>query len=386
MSSYSARSRPGRPEHGFAYLDNASTTPLRPEALAAMLPILTENFGNPSGSHGASRTARAALEDAREDLAASLGAEAGEVVFTSGGTESDNLAVTGLLARRPGKVLCSAVEHRAVLAPCLSAGAALVPVDGDGLLDLEALAGALGPEVSLVSVMLVNNEVGTVQPLAEVAALVAERAPGAVLHTDAVQAMPWLDVASLTEDCGLVTVSAHKLGGPKGSGALVVRDGVRLEAQARGGGQERGRRSGTHDVAGAVGLAVAARRSVTEREATITRVSALRDRLADGLLEAVPDSAETCRRELKVAGNCHLRFPGVEAEELLILLDDAGVCASAGSACSSGAIEPSHVLVAMGLGEEAASALRFSLGPTTTAAEVDLALEVVPKAVARLRG
>lgn len=244
----------------------------------------------------------------------------------------------------------------------------------------------LGERVSVVSVMLANNEVGTIEPLGEVVSLVRRKAPGALVHTDAVQAFPWLDVAALSASADLVSVSAHKFGGPKGVGALVVRGDTRLRPILHGGGQERDRRSGTHNVAGIVGMAAAAKATAADRAATVSRVGALRDRLADGLLAAGLSAAETGRREVKIAGNCHLRFPGTESEALLILLDELGVCASAGSACASGAIEPSHVLVAMGLSaEEASSSIRFSLGAASTEEEVELALSAVPKAVSQLR-
>jgi len=376
------------------YLDHAATTPMRPEALEAMLPFLTERFGNPSGSHGPARHARRAVDDARDVMAGALGCRPGEVVFTSGGTEADNAAITGTLACRPGAAaVAPAAEHHAVLAPVEAAGGRLVEVDATGRVDLDALAAALGPDVGIVSVMLANNEVGTITPLEEVAAVVAEAAPGAVLHTDAVQALPWLDVAVAAAPAGLVSVSAHKFGGPQGVGALVVRDGTDLAPLLRGGGQERDRRSGTHNVAGIVGMAAAAGVLQRERVAQVTRVGALRDRLADGLLAAVPDAVETGvtgagpdRRHHKVAGSCHLCFDGVEAEALLFLLDTAGVCASAASSCASGAADPSHVLAAMGLDRErAGGSLRLSLGWTTTAADVDAALGAVPAAVARLR-
>ncbi|HYX44417.1 MAG TPA: cysteine desulfurase family protein, partial [Acidimicrobiales bacterium] len=357
-----------------------------PEALEAMMPYLTEHFGNPSGAHRVSRAARLAVDEARDEVAACLGCEPGEVVFTGGGTEADNLALAGVHALRGGTVVCTAVEHHAVLHATHALGGEVVPVDGDGVVDLDRLSGALHHGVSVVSVMLANNEVGVVEPLDQAATVVRERAPGAVLHTDAVQAFLWLDVAGLGRHADLVAVSAHKFGGPKGVGALVVREGVRLAPILQGGGQERDLRSGTHNVAGIVGMAAAMRATVAEREAVVRRVAAQRDRLADGLAQAVPDTTETVPRHKKVAGSCHLRFEGVESEALLVLLDDDGVCASAGSACASGAMEPSHVLTAMGVARaDALSSLRLSLGPTTTDHDVDLALKVVPDAVARLR-
>ncbi len=370
-----------------AYLDWAATTPMLPEAVEAMLPFLSERFGNPSGSHAVSREARKALDEARDTVAACLGARPAEVVFTGGGTEADNLAVTGAHAVRPGPTVCSAVEHHAVLHACEALGDnRLAPVDGNGVVDLDRLAELLDPSVSVVSVMLANNEVGTIQPLADVAALVRERAPQAVVHTDAVQAFSWMDVATVAAPADLVAVSAHKFGGPKGVGALVVREGVAVRPIIHGGGQERDRRSGTHNVAGIVAMAAAMRATVDRRQATVARVRALRDRLADGLSATVPGCTETVDRAKKVAGNCHVSFEGVESEALLVLLDAAGVYASAGSACASGAVDPSHVLAAMGVSRERAlGALRLSLGAGTTGADVEPALAAIPPAVERIR-
>lgn len=368
------------------YLDHAATTPLRPAALQAMMPFLTEQFGNPSGSHAVSRAARMAVDESRDVVAACLGCEPGEVIFTGTGTEADNLAIAGVLARRPGKALCSTIEHHAVLHTVQALQGGFFPVHPSGLVDLDALAEAMDPDVSVVSVMLANNEIGVVQPLAEVVGVVGERAPEAVVHTDAVQAFPWMDVVTAAAGAGLVAVSAHKFGGPKGVGALVVRKGVRMAPILQGGGQERDRRSGTHNVAGIVGMAAAMRLTVAERDATVARVRVLRDRLAGALLAALPGTVETGDRRHKIAGNCHLRFPGIESEALLVLLDDAGVCASAGSACASGAMEPSHVLAAIGVDRaEARSAVRFSLGSTTTDDDVDLAVKAVSAAVTHLR-
>jgi cysteine desulfurase len=283
----------------------------------------------------------------------------------------------------------SAVEHPAVRNACAAVGGTVVPVHPGGTVDLDALAGALGPEVALVSVMAVNNEVGTTQPLAEVAEVVHRLAPQAKIHTDAVAAVGWLDVAGFTSEADLVSVSAHKFGGPKGVGALVVRRGTRLAPVLHGGPQERDRRPGTHDVAGIVGMAAALRVATEHRVDTAARVGRLRDRLIAGLSGSIDGITETgggVAAGAKVASSCHVRVAGVEQEELLVLLDDAGVSASAGSACASGAIEPSHVLLAMGLSPlEARSAVRFSLGYTTTAAEIDHVVDVMPKVVERLR-
>jgi cysteine desulfurase len=378
-----------------AYLDHAATTPMRSEAVAAMLPFLTDRFGNPSGGHGAARDARMALDDAREVVAAALAVNPGDVVFTSGGTEADNLAVFGALGAgdRPiGPIVCTAMEHHAVLNACRAAalrfGVELreVPSDGAGVVDLDRLVDACTPDVSLVSVMAVNNEIGTIQPLDEVATVMHEQSPGALFHTDAVQVVPWLDGATACRVADLVSISAHKFGGPKGIGALAARGGVPLSPLLFGGGQERERRSGTPDVGGIVAMAEALRLTDQERADTVARVAALRDRLVDGLTDQVDGAVATTDRCSTVAGIAHLCIAGVESEALLVLLDQAGVAASAGASCSSGAVEPSHVLLAMGLTRaEAASGIRFSLGHATTAEEIDLALAAVPEAVSQLR-
>jgi cysteine desulfurase len=328
------------------------------------------------------------------------------VVFTSGGTEADNLAVGGVHAARPGGVLCSAVEHDAVLQPVARVGGRTVPVDGTGVVDLDALAallhdgsaggtadggaGGAGGDRSgttLVSVMVANNEVGTVQPVAAVAEVVRRHAPGAAVHADAVQAAAWLPLPEMLAGTDLVSLSSHKVGGPQGVGALVARRGAPLQAVALGGGQERELRSGTHDVAGIVGFAAALRAVLAGRDDATRRVRVQRDRLADGLLAAVPGAVETVARDRCLPATLHLCVPGIESESLVFLLDEAGVCASAASACASGAHQASHVLAAMGVPRElAGGALRLSLGWSTTDAEVDHALRVVPAAVARLRG
>ncbi len=374
------------------YLDHAASTPVRPEVVEAMLPFLTESFANPSGAHLLARKARRAVDGAREELADLIGAKPGEVVFTSGGTEADNMAVLGVHDLRGGALACSAVEHHAVLDPVLSRGGRLAPVGAGGVVDLDALgeilreAGTRGEGVALVAVMLVNNEVGTIQPIDEVAAVVGE-AGDAVLHVDAVQALNWLDISTAGAGADLLALSAHKLGGPKGVGALVLREGTRLAPRQLGGGQERERRSGTQNVAGAVGMAVAARLAVQGREARVREMTRLRARLADGLVASVPGLVETVpHRQLTVPGICHVCIEGVDSEALLLLLEGEGVYASAASSCSSGAMEPSHVLAAMDVAPERSSgSLRLSLGWTSTDADVDLALAAVPPAVERLR-
>jgi cysteine desulfurase len=368
---------------------------MRREAVAAMEPYLSGCFANPSGIHRAAQAAKTALEDAREQVAAALGAKPGEVVFTGGGTEADNLGVEGAARTRRADglgdgVVTTSFEHKGVLAAAdrlTREGFTVrtVGVDRGGVVDLDALAAALDANTVVVSVMLVNNEVGTIQPLSAIGALVRDRAPNAVLHTDAVQAVPWLDVARAGADADLVAVSAHKFGGPKGTGALVVRDGVALTPLIEGGGQERGLRAGTANVAGVVAMAAALRITAERRDEETRRVGVLRDRLQVGLL-AVPDAFSNGDLGCKVPGNCHVGFRGVEAETLLVALDRQGVYAAAGSSCSSGATEPSHVLAAMGLPrEDALSSIRLSLGFASTDADVDRALDVIPGAVASLR-
>ena len=381
------------------YFDHAATTPLRPEALEAMLPFLQGSFGNPSGQHAQARVAKTAIEEAREQVATALGAKPAEIVFTGGGTEADNLAIKGAArsARDRGfgdGVVTTAIEHHAVLHSCdrLSRDGfrvTKVGVDPDGVIDLDALAAALDERTTVVSVMLANNEVGTVQPLDAVAAVIAEHSPRALLHTDAVQAAAWLDVAAPAAGAALVAVSAHKFGGPKGVGALVVRQGARLVPVIDGGGQERDLRSGTHNVAGIVGMAAALTATVIHRAEEAPRVAALRDRLAAGIAAGLPDGAVRTNGDPagKLVNNCHVAFSGVEAEALLLLLDRDGVCASAGSSCASGALEPSHVLAAMGLPAELArSSVRLTLGWPTTEAEVDEAVAVITAGVDRLAG
>jgi cysteine desulfurase len=372
------------------YLDNAATTPMRPEAVEAMLPFLSESFGNPSGAHRMARDARRAIDDARDTMAELLGCEPGEVVFTSGGTESDNLAVLGVHDARAGVPVCSATEHHAVLDPVDRLGGRFVGVDHRGVIDLDRLAGALDDSVELVSVHLVNNEIGVIQPLAAVAEVVRDRAPGAVMHTDAVQALCWLDVAQAVADADLVSVSAHKFGGPKGVGALVLRAGVELSPRVFGGGQERAWRSGTQNVAGIVAMATAARLAATERDDDLDRIASLRDRLADALVAKVPGTIETAvidgDRRHKVAGNCHVCIDGIESEAMLFLLESHEIYASAASSCSSGAQEPSHVLTALGVPKStAAGSLRLSLGHLTTDDAIDRAIDGVVAAAERLR-
>lgn len=377
--------------HEPVYLDHAATTPLRAEVREAMLAVLGDRWGNPSSVHRWGREARAALEDARARFAAVVGASPGEVVFTRGGTEADNLAVLGRARADDARaVAVSAVEHKAVLASAQAFAAEggtvrIVPVDAEGRVDLDALARIVRSDrPAVISVMWANNEVGAVQPVEEIAALCADA--GAAFHTDAVQALGKLPVRFDQVPVTLAAFSAHKLGGPRGTGALFVRRGTRLHPLLHGGGQERGLRSGTEDVAGAVGLALAAELAEAERETGMARVAALRDRLEAGLCARVPGLRVNAAAAPRLPTISNVSAPGADAEMLLMALDLEGLAVSSGSACSSGAVEPSHVLTAMGLPADVAGpSVRFSLGRETTEADIARALEIFPAVVARLR-
>jgi cysteine desulfurase len=375
------------------YLDHAATTPVRQEVLAAMWPFFGDAFYNPSSRYAPAQQVAAALEAARATVAGCLGARPGEIVFTGGGSEADNLALKGVaLANRArgDHLITTTIEHHAVLHACQDLERShgfrvtYLPVDRHGLVDLDALAAALDERTVLVSVMLANNEVGTIQPLAEIAALVRPR--GILLHTDAVQAAGLLDLNVDALGVDLLSLAAHKFYGPKGAGALYVRRGVRLHPLIHGGGQERDRRAGTENTAGIVGLAEALRLAVAERDEVGPRLTALRDRLLDGLL-AAPGVVLTGHPIRRLPGLASICVAGVEAEPLLIELEMAGIACSSGSACAAGSSEPSHVLTAMGFPPELArGALRFSLGRHTTAEEIDYVAATVPAAIAALRG
>lgn len=372
------------------YLDHAATTPMRPEAVAAMAPFLSEQFANPSGSHAFARSARRVVDDARDDIAATIGCEPGEIVFTGSGTEADNAAIFGAVRRHGGTAVCPAAEHHAVLHCVEHVGGRVVAVDALGRVDLDELLATVrqpGPSpVNVVSVMTVNNEVGSVSPLDRVARIVRARAPGAIVHTDAVQAACWLDLREVWPHVDVMALSAHKFGGPKGVGVMVVRQGVALEPLLFGGGQERDRRSGTHNVAGIVATAAALVATDAERPLESQRIADLRNRLVEGLHTGLDEVYDTVPVDESVPGIAHLCFAGVESEALLFLADRAGLCASAASACASGALAGSHVLAAMGVeASRAAGALRLSLGHTTTVADIDRAVTVIVDSVTTLR-
>jgi cysteine desulfurase len=371
------------------YLDNAATTPLRPEAREAMLPFLGARFGNPSSVHRWGREARNSLDEARGRLAAVIGAKPSEIIFTRGGTEADNLAVFGRVRCGKGAPLvCSAFEHRAVLGSARAAVDApsltVAPVSEDGIVEVSAIEKALADRPCLVSIMWVNNEVGTIQPVDQIAALCREA--GVPFHTDAIQAFGKLPVRVDETPVDLLSLSGHKFGGPKGVGVLYVRRGTAVAPIVHGGGQERGLRSGTEDVAGAVGMAVAAEIASAEREQKMTRLRSLRDRLEATLYERAPDVVVHGARAPRIASTSNFSVPGADAEALLLNLDLEGIAVSSGSACSSGAFAPSAVLTAMGVSPELATAsIRVSLGHQNTDREVEHATEVILRVIHRVR-
>ncbi len=374
------------------YFDHNATTPLRPQVLEAMMPFLTSSVGNASSIHGYGREARIAVEAARDILARALGCRPPEVYFTSGGTEADNWAIEGIARSRRGRgrrIVTSSVEHHAVLHTCRhleQRGYEVIyaPVDAYGVVDLDAVEAAIDEDTVLVSVMHANNETGTVQPLAEIGRLARQK--GVPLHLDAVQSFGKLDLRVDELNADLVSVSAHKINGPKGTGALYVRSGMEIEPWSRGGGQEGGLRTGTENVAGIVGLGRAVQLRLEEGKALEEEAGVLRDRLQQGLLQRVEDVRVNGHPRRRLANTLNLAFQGVEAEAILLDLDLKGVAASSGSACAEGAPEPSHVLLAMGLApRQASGSVRFSLGWGNTAAEVDYVVEIAPGIVRRLR-
>jgi cysteine desulfurase len=379
------------------YLDHAATTPMHPAAIEAMTAVLT-TVGNASSLHGAGRLARRRVEEARETLAGLLGARPSEIIFCAGGTESDNLAVKGIFwarrdaDRRRNRIVTTPIEHHAVLDAVQwlveheGAEVTWLPVQADGSVTAAALREVLQScdDVALVSVMWANNEVGTVEPIAELAGVAAEF--GVPMHSDAVQAIGQLPVDFGASGLSAMSVTAHKFGGPTGIGALLLRRDTACVPLLHGGGQERDVRSGTADVAGAVAMAAAARVAVDGLDAHRARVSALRDRLIEGVLATVDDVSVNGARADRLPGNAHFTFRGCEGDSLLMLLDAKGIECSTGSACTAGVAQPSHVLIAMGADPaNARGSLRLSLGHTSTDADVDAALGVLPAAVERAR-
>jgi cysteine desulfurase len=372
------------------YFDHAATTPVDQRVLGAMLPFFSERYGNPSELHRAGREARAAVDAARAQVASVLGAGEKEIVFTSGGTEADTLALYGSLARfQPGHLIVSAIEHPAVMEAARGLNRQgwdvdFVPVDGDGVVDLDAYERAFRDDTRLASVMAANNVVGTLQPVAALARIAHEK--GALFHTDAVQAVGSLPVDVKELGVDLLSLSGHKLYGPKGVGALYVRRGTRLQPVLHGGGQERRLRSGTENVPGIVGLGVAMTLAAEPLPEVRPRLETLRERLARGVLEAVPEVTLLGHPTERLPGNVAFSVRYIEGESMLLQMDAQGFMVSSGSACASGSLEPSHVVLAMGFGaEEAHGSMRITLGRENTAEEVDAFLEAFPPVVDKLR-
>ncbi|MEO6826979.1 MAG: cysteine desulfurase family protein [Microbacteriaceae bacterium] len=371
------------------YLDAAATTTVRREVIEAMWPYLTGDFGNPSSHHTIGESASRALAEARKSVADWLGCRAGEIIFTSGGTEADNLAVKGIALANPrGRhIITTRVEHEAVLESVdylrreHGFEVTFLDVDGDGLVQAQSLASTCRPDTTLVTVMYANNEVGTIQPIAQLAAIA--RQYGVPFHTDAVQAAGWLDVSVPTLGVDALSIAGHKLGAPKGIGALYLRGRVPVEPIIHGGGQERGRRSGTENVAGAVALATAVRYAEAEREPNAAHARAARDGFIAAVLGRVPDARLTGHPRLRLPATASFVFPGTSGESVLLQLEQHGIVSSSGSACAAGSDDASHVLVALGYPEDVAqTAVRFSWGPEVTAEQLQIVADAVGEAVA----
>ena len=371
------------------YLDNNATTPVLPEVFEAMRPYFGEQFGNASSIHHHGQQTRAAVEDARESVAALLGCRASEIVFTSGGTEADNLAIAGMVGAGD-HVITSSIEHHAVLLACkhleeIGAEVTVVPVDGRSLVDPADVRRALRPNTKLISVMMANNETGVLQPVAEIGRIAAEA--GIVFHTDAVQAAGKVAINVTQIGCHALSISGHKIHAPQGVGALYVRKGTRLQPLFYGGRHERSRRAGTENVPGIVGLGKAAQlaKEALDR-GDDNKMAAMRDRLQQGILAQVEEAGVNGDGAARVPNTANIHFDHIDGEAMVIALDLKGVAVSTGAACSSGAIEPSHVLVAMGLrADQARASIRLSLGKQTTDEEIDAALSLITEAVGRLR-
>ena len=372
------------------YMDNAATTATRPEVLEAMLPYFTQHYGNPSSIHAFGRDARRALENARKQVAAALKCEPREVYFTAGGSESDNWAIRCALQNKQGKhIITSAIEHHAVLHTCeymekQGYEVTYLPVDEYGIVSVEDVRKAIRPDTALITIMAANNEIGSIQPIAEIGKIAREA--GILFHTDAVQAIGAIPVDVKEWSVDMLSLSGHKFHAPKGVGALYIRKGIRISNLIYGGAQERGLRAGTENLPGIVGLGKAIELAVAELPEYAERVTRLRDKLIDGILSNISDVQLNGHRTQRLPGNVNVSVRYVEGEALLMRLDLAGIAASSGSACTSGSLDPSHVLLAIGLPHEIAhGSLRLSLGSETTEADVDYVIETLPNIVNTLR-
>ncbi len=380
-------------ENRFVYMDHAATTFTKPEVVEVMLPFVKEHYGNPSSLYSIGREGKEAVEIAREQLAHSLGAKSEEIYFTSGGTESDNWAVKGtaFARRKKGKhIITTSIEHHAVLYPCeyletRGFDVTYLPVDRYGLVDLEELEAALRKDTILISVMYANNEIGTIEPVQEIGKIAKEH--DVPFHTDAVQvigAVP-LKMKSIHRNVDMLSLSAHKFYGPKGTGALYIREGTEIDNYMHGGSQERKRRAGTENVAGIVGMGKAIELATANIEAHNEKLRKMRDRLLSGTLQ-IPNCKFNGHPEKRLPGNLNFSFEFIEGESLLLMLDQMGICSSTGSACSSGSLEPSHVLRSIGVPPEIAQgSLRLTLGDANSDEDIDYVLEVLPEVVGKLR-
>ena len=374
------------------YLDNAATTPVRKEVVDAMLPYFTENFGNPSSVYQIAQMNKKAVDDARETIANALGANANEIFFTSGGSEADNWAIKGIAQAHKAKgnhIITTKVEHHAVLHTCEyleknGFEVTYLDVDEYGMVHPEDVEKAIKDTTILISIMYANNEIGTINPIKEIGAIAkAHKIP---FHTDAVQAVGQLKIDVKDQNIDLLSLSGHKINGPKGMGVLYIRRGLKIENLIHGGAQERGRRAGTENVAGIVGLAKAMEIAYTDFDAKIEKMTKLRDKLINGLLESIPYTKLNGHPTMRLANNSNIGVEYVEGESLLLLLDMSGIAASSGSACTSGSLDPSHVLLAIGIPHERAhGSIRLTLGSQNTEAEIDKVLEVMPGIVQRMR-
>ncbi len=376
----------------FVYLDNSATTPVKPEVLEAMLPYLQAEYGNPSSIYKKAAAAERAVNTARQQVAAALGADVGEIFFTACGTEADNWAIKGaaFANQKKGKhIITSAIEHHAVLHTVQylekqGFSVTILPVDAEGKVSPQALCDAIREDTILISIMMANNEIGTVQPIRELAAIAKEK--GVLFHTDAVQAIGSLSVNVKELGVDMLSLSAHKFGGPKGVGSLYIKKGTRLDNFMHGGAQERNRRGGTENVAGLAGLGTAITRATAHLDEKAARIAALRDKLIDGIEKTIPDIRLNGHRTDRLPGNVNFCFRYIEGEALLLRLDAKGIAASSGSACTSGSLDPSHVLLALGLPHEIAhGSLRLSIGEQNTEEDIDYVLSVLPNIVNTLR-
>ncbi len=377
-------------EKRFVYADNAATTRVKPEVFAKMIPYFTEHYGNPSSIYSIGRDSAVAILHAREKIAQCLNCDPNEIIFTSGGSESDNAAITGIAKKRgKGHIITSKIEHHAVLHTVQALEkegfeATYLDVDGDGIISLDALRAAIREDTILITIMYANNEIGSIQPIKQIGEIAHEhKIP---FHTDAVQAAGHLKIDVRAENIDMLSLSAHKFGGPKGTGVLYVKRGINPKNLILGGGQERGKRAGTENIAGIIGTAEALSLTLSHIDEVTPRVTAMRDRLIDGILKNIPYTRLNGGREHRLPGNVNISVEYIEGESLILLLDLNGICASSGSACTTGSLDPSHVLLALGLTHEVAhGSLRLTINDETTDEDIDYILEVLPKVVDRLR-